>query len=313
LLVSFGISLVSIFLISIHKVRTIYGKIIKLTIKIKDNNLIKYSLVMLLFATIFTSTIYIKANFQIVAAINTTAIVFFCWLAIKMSNSEAKYDETAENYKTSKALLECTEKEMDEYMSNNHEIKKELQIIEQMVLDKDPSVIEYVQALKDRNKKINIEDNVQKQIEKIPLKLLRYLVKDRITESKELNVKFNIDISNRLKKSKFLKLGKQDELDICDIVSVFLGNSIAALEKLNKKEVSLEIYPEVNSVYICVSNNYEGYISIEEISNPGYTTKGKGHGYGLTLVKKIIKRNTKLENETEISKDVFKQILKIKV
>jgi len=174
-------------------------------------------------------------------------------------------------------------------------------------------VIEYVQALKDRNKKINIEDNVQKQIEKIPLKLLRYLVKDRITESKELNVKFNIDISNRLKKSKFLKLGKQDELDICDIVSVFLGNSIAALEKLNKKEVSLEIYPEVNSVYICVSNNYEGYISIEEISNPGYTTKGKGHGYGLTLVKKIIKRNTKLENETEISKDVFKQILKIKV
>lgn len=303
----------NIFLVKLTFTKKVYERIINFTSKLKKSKLIKYSLLMLFFATIFTSMIYINQSFEIVVAVNTIAIVIFCWLALKMTSSEARYDETAESYKTSKALLECTENEMNDYMSDNHEIKKQLQIIEQMVLDKDPSVIDYVQALKKRSSKRTITNDVKNQIEKIPLKLLRYLFKDRIIENYDSNIKFNFYISKRLKKSKFLSINRQDELDINDIVSVFIGNAIAAVDSLEVKEISFELYPEISYICIVISNNYEGYIDLDKISNPGYTTKGKGHGYGLTLVKKIIERNEKLEKETEISKNVFKQILKIKV
>ena len=45
-----------------------------------------------------------------------------------------------------------------------------------------------------------------------------------------------------------------------------------------------------------------------------YTTKGDGHGYGLTLVNKILSEETgKLENEKSINRDTFTQTLKIKM
>lgn len=63
---------------------------------------------------------------------------------------------------------------------------------------------------------------------------------------------------------------------------------------------------------IKVSNNYRGNIEVDKIYDEGYTTKGDGHGYGLALVKKIVNSNSMFENMTEITKDLFSQILMIK-
>ena len=41
----------------------------------------------------------------------------------------------------------------------------------------------------------------------------------------------------------------------------------------------------------------------------GYTTKGKNHGVGLSLVKDIINSNSKLEQRREVIKDYFYQYL----
>lgn len=307
------IAIISIIIISLKIVRKSYSFIIKITAKIKENNLIKYSLTVLLFATVLTFTIYIKQSFEVVIAVNTLAIILFCWWSIKMLKSETKYEETAKNYNTSKALLQSTENDMNNYMIDNHEIKKELRIIENMLLDGDPSLPEYIEALKIRFNMDDIKEGRKKQIEKIPLKLLQYLIKDKIVEIDKTKIQFNIYISKRVKKSQFLKLNKQDEFDICDSVNIFIENAITATERLSERVLSFELYPDVSSICIIVSNNYEGHIPIDKISNPGYTTKGKGHGYGLSLVKKIVDQNDKLIHETEISKDEVKQILKIKV
>lgn len=53
---------------------------------------------------------------------------------------------------------------------------------------------------------------------------------------------------------------------------------------------------------------------MDKIDNAGYTTKGKGHGYGLALVNKILEENKDiLENERMIEKNTFTQCLKIKL
>ena len=51
---------------------------------------------------------------------------------------------------------------------------------------------------------------------------------------------------------------------------------------------------------------------MNKLEHKGYSTKNKGHGYGLTLAKEIIDKNNKLQNEKELTKEIFSQILKIK-
>ena len=56
----------------------------------------------------------------------------------------------------------------------------------------------------------------------------------------------------------------------------------------------------MNIIMVKFSNNYIGNIDTNKIFDNGYTTKGRGHGYGLSLVRDIVKNNTILENKTEI-------------
>ena len=60
-----------------------------------------------------------------------------------------------------------------------------------------------------------------------------------------------------------------------------------------------------------ISNSYNNIIDINKLDKRGYTSKGKQHGYGLSLVKEIINNNSLLSNEKRISKDIFTQVLKI--
>ena len=100
---------------------------------------------------------------------------------------------------------------------------------------------------------------------------------------------------------------------ICKIIGVFIDNSIEAVKSLEEKNINIELYIKNKNLCIKVSNNYKGNIDISKISDEGYTTKGKGHGYGLSLVNNIVKNNNLFENRTEISKNVFSQILIIKI
>ena len=95
---------------------------------------------------------------------------------------------------------------------------------------------------------------------------------------------------------------------------VFLDNAIEAVKELNKKEIVVEIYTMDNNLCIDITNNFKGNLDLEKISNIKYTTKGEGHGYGLTLVNKLLEEEPeKLVNEKSINRDTFTQTLKIKM
>ena len=64
---------------------------------------------------------------------------------------------------------------------------------------------------------------------------------------------------------------------------------------------------------ICVANPFVGSVDLEVINQYGFTTKEDGHGFGLPLVKTIIKENDNLSSETEIIDNIFMQKLKIKM
>lgn len=70
---------------------------------------------------------------------------------------------------------------------------------------------------------------------------------------------------------------------------------------------------EDNKFIITVSNNFDGLIDLGNIESSGYTTKGNGHGYGLTLMKQLVDKNEMIENKRYIYGNMFVQKIIIEI
>ena len=96
------------------------------------------------------------------------------------------------------------------------------------------------------------------------------------------------------------------------IVGILIDNAIEATETLDKKEIGLYLYKEKNEIILSISNTFGEPLNLDKLDNIGYSSKGKGRGYGLYIVRKVIDRNKQITIKREIIKDVFKQKIKIK-
>ena len=131
---------------------------------------------------------------------------------------------------------------------------------------------------------------------------------------KNLKIKYRINISKDVKTANLIEIFDDSILlDICRITGVFIDNAIQAVTDLKDKYLDIDMYKDDNFLVIAISNNYIGNIELDRLDERGYTTKSKGHGYGLSLVKEIINKNNRLKNERKLSKNIFTQILKIKM
>ena len=61
------------------------------------------------------------------------------------------------------------------------------------------------------------------------------------------------------------------------------SNAIDAANETDSKEIELEIKKEDNTIIITITNTYNVDANIKQIGKRGYTTKGIGHGYGLSV------------------------------
>ena len=60
-----------------------------------------------------------------------------------------------------------------------------------------------------------------------------------------------------------------------------------------------------------LANRYSGKIDLEKLDSYGYTTKGKNHGVGLHIVKKIMEEETIFSQSRNILDDYYIQELRI--
>lgn len=310
---NFAISFFSIIILKIIPIkRYILDKYIHINSQNQQSPFI-LSILTLIFLSLVIYYIYFSTELFLTLIISITLILIFLFIFFKLINEmnenfkiQVEYDTAVKNLKNYEKMLSI------QYM-RNHENNNNLISIRGLIKKDNKDAINFINSiLKDKKDKDDDQSLILK-VSNIPTGGLQGLFYQKLLSMKHKGIQMNIEVSREIKKVKFNKFSSDKIKNVCTVVGVFLDNAIQAVENQRERMISIHIYQEINTLIIMISNNYENGLNIEEIDHEGYTTKSNGHGYGLSLVKKIISDNQDLINERAINGNIFSQVLKIAV
>lgn len=306
------ISLISFFIVQIPLLRNLRNLLLKITDKLKDNQVIFLATITVVIANVLTMVIYYNVEFKYLLVFNTFLTLFLLFIILNSLKNKNNYVKVYDKYNTTLKSLKEYEDILDRYRISNHENRNQLLTIRNMIPKTNKKITSYIDKIIENKLKDN--DKVMLEITIIPSGGLRGLIYSKLLFMKESNIEYELKISKDVKTVDLInKIDDSTMLDICRIIGVYIDNAIQAVFSLKDKYVNIQMYLDSGYLIISVTNNYEGKIDVEKIEEKGYTTKEKGHGYGLTLTKEIISNNKQLENEKVVTKQTFTQILKIKM
>jgi len=157
------------------------------------------------------------------------------------------------------------------------------------------------EIMKDMNRVIKGQD-VYSPLQKIINPGVKGLVATKVNNAINNQIQFHVDILENVDFYSY----KIETIDICKILGILLDNAIEAAMESKKKNASLLITSNEESISVVVTNTFKDTPAIDKIFNYGYSTKGKSRGIGLSIVKDII--DTKYQNilfNTIIENDTF--------
>ena len=97
--------------------------------------------------------------------------------------------------------------------------------------------------------------------------------------------------------------------DITKLLGVYIDNAIDAAKEADPKEIELEMKADEGYLTITISNTYNINVVINKVGKKGFSTKGSGHGFGLSIVKDIAKNNDKIETFSDPDERMYKQVI----
>ena len=299
------ICFIAIFLINL----IIKGNINKIILKIKvDFDKTKDYIAIIIFLITLNIVLLILYKYvynYFIFIINIFFILYYTFVMYK------SLKESQEN-KILISNLNEYEKMLDYQRVNNHENKNQLLVIKSMIEKKDKKLMEYInEIIKEKREDSEIIYNKAKRI---PSGGLQGLIYQKMLLMQEKNIEVNLDINSKVRKVDLENLSSKMNYDICRIVGIIIDNAIEETAKFNKKDREIIISMYIDDMFIIeVSNRIKDDMDLSKIYEKGYTNKEKGHGYGLSLLKKIVNENDNIINEVKIVNNIFTQIIKIKM
>lgn len=301
--------------LSVIIISLIIKKLILKLINIQGN----YNLKIIIFAVLSLFSILIffydtTANFKIGSRVIFYVIAIFTFICalIIVINQENKNLKLKTEYEKLLDFMQIYEEEIEKERIIKHEYKNQLITIKSKIIDNDNEnkIIDYINNVIEDESSFAQEEYTKFQY--LPPNGLKALLYFKVASVKAKNINVSINISPSVKDSFLTELTTKDFKDLGILLGVFIDNAIEASINSDKKLLGLEIYEENNKIIIIISNSYTGQINTNKIGKEHFSTKGKGRGYGLLLVKKILKHNNRFECEKEITSSLYIQNIIIK-
>ena len=239
--------------------------------------------------------------------INLFVLFLFFLMAILYFKENMKSKEMSDKYNELLSTVDTFEKELITKRKIIHDFKNQLIVINGYADNPEKLKAYLSEIIKDQR---NIPNSkLLLNVEKLPsgLKGLIYYKFSNL----DSNINVSIDIKNSLKKYESIspKLNK----DCLKILGVFIDNAIEAVKNEKEKYINLEFIKQKEQIIITVRNTCTSRVNIKNLTKNGFTTKGKNHGYGLSLVSDIVRKDEALDIKFECDDDIFSATLVIRL
>lgn len=239
--------------------------------------------------------------------INTSMIGLIVFIFIKLSLDSASKQNIVKEYEKMNEYVKVYEDIIEKDRIQRHENKNQLITIKGMISKRDKKTHEYIDSLVQDNN--DMTNRWVGELKNIPIGGLKGLLFYKVNKMRNSGIEANVTISRMLENSKLQDIDTKTYKQLCQIIGVYIDNAIEACLEADVKSIGIEIYKENDIFEFIISNTYNGTINIDNMDEAGYTTKGNGHGYGLSLVRDIINSNAKFFQNREIINDYYIQHL----
>lgn len=229
------------------------------------------------------------------------SIIYVVYNKIQKSAYENKYNEVME-------YVTRYEKIINEQGKKNHEYNNQLMVLKGY-LDKPDRLKDYLELIIGEHK--TGQNYTIKQLGYLPDGGIKGLLYHKLSKMEEEGIKPYLYVDQSMQELSEDIFDIKTCQDITKILGVFIDNAIDASSKAEQKEIEIDFKVQKDCLIISVANTYDNKTDVNKIGKKGYSTKGAGHGFGLSIVKDISKNNPNIESFSDISDNKFKQTVLI--
>lgn len=139
----------------------------------------------------------------------------------------------------------------------------------------------------------------------IQLYPIRSLLTTKLAAMRQRHMQGVLEVLNPVQERQMMETA-----DMLRGLGILIDNAMEAVPEENG-QIRLVMLQEEKELYIAVANNYETEPNLNALSQKGYTTKGSGHGTGLSSYRKIISGYPGCITRTYLRDGFFVQELRI--
>ncbi len=287
------------------KIKFVSKNIRKLNEIIKKNNKdwIYIILVMILMVLLMTFNRY-KMNSSIEYYIYIVIIIFVVVSFVYVIYNKFQRQAMEDKYNESMEYVLRYEKIINEQGKKNHEYNNQLMVIKGYI-NKPERLSEYLDEVIGEHK--TGQNYTVKQLGFLPDGGVKGLLYHKLSKMEDNNIKYYLYVDQNLKDKDIESFDLKTYRDLTKLLGVFLDNAIDAALKSEEKEIEVELKDKDDCLLLTISNTYDKNTDINKVGKSGFTTKGVGHGFGLSIVKDIAKTNSEIETFSSKESDKFIQ------
>ena len=303
LLISSILNCLLVYMLS--KINFISKNIRKLNELIKKNNKdwIYIILVMILMVIFMSFNMY-KMNSTLEYYIYIATIIFVVVSFVYVIYNKFQRQAMEDKYNESMEYVLRYEKIINEQGKKNHEYNNQLMVIKGYI-NKPERLSEYLDEVIGEHK--TGQNYTVKQLGFLPDGGVKGLLYHKLSKMEDNNIKYYLYVDQNLKDKDIESFDLKTYRDLTKLLGVFLDNAIDAALKSEEKEIEVELKDKDDCLLLSISNTYDKNTDINKVGKSGFTTKGVGHGFGLSIVKDIAKTNSEIETFSSKESDKFIQ------
>lgn len=313
LLKALGTLLNSILMFGLFKINyfvNLLNKFLSMIMKKEAKILTIFAILLLI--TLWCMGFEYRLHASFVSFVSLITIVIFLCLMVSVMVYQYFNNKEEENEKQQlQVLMHEYENVLNQTSENRHEMLNDLLIL-RSIADKNSS--EFTRTLDGIIRQYDTKKfKKYTSLAKLPTGV-KGMIYYKIAFINENEINFDT-VVNGVDYAKFEAMDKDLYYKVCKILGILMDNAIDACVDSDKKKLVVSVYTENEDLCVEIDNSYSGIVDKDGIKKKGYTTKGKNHGHGLTILNRIIDETEELEFEQSINdKDkLFISILKIKL